>query len=239
MEDISSFLSIEVKKEIADRYFRFRKIIEDDTIAYKQNIITLSLSLESSIGFDLVCIYTLLQDEDLIRTFFDFTGISERFFFDCEINTSSSLKKKIFPGRKIHGLTRKSRFKNLLFDTYVSLYTHVNDYRETLCKLTEDQETIREQINYFYRNNDLEGILQFLKNLDGLAEPEFDPQGQEDAWACQCRLEEKMRLDPPDPVDQLLPIMPSIPSPATARPTLKKLAISAWSRHPEFDLHRI
>jgi hypothetical protein len=239
MEDISSLLSFEVRKEIADRYFRFRKIIEDDTHNYKQNIITLSLDLESSIGYDLVCIYALLQDEDLLHIFFTISGLSERFFFECDINTSTILRKRIIQGKRVHGLTGRSRFRNFFFDSYESLHAHIADYHQTLCRLSEDWDTIREQINLFYRNNDITGILQFLRNLDGSQEVVFDAQGHIPKAECQCNLDEKLRLHPPDPVEELLPIIAEIPSLKEVRSRLKNLVNIAWSRRPGFDIRRI
>jgi hypothetical protein len=236
MEDISSILSIEVKKEIADRYFRFRKIIEEDTNTYRQEIITLSLDLERSIGLDLVCIYSLLKDEDLIHHFFDISGLSERFFFECEINTSPTLRKRVLASKRLHGLTKKSRFKNLFYDSYSDLYNHIMDYRETLSKLNEDYETIREQINLFYRKNDITGILQFLKGLDGSATNELGSQGAIIAMGDYCRLDEKLRLNPPDPVEDLLPNVEAIPSLKKVRSQIKHLVQSAWSRQSGLDL---
>jgi len=239
MEDISSVLSFEVKKEIADRYFRFRKIIEEDTDSYRQKIITLSLDLESSIGIDLVCIYTLLRDEDLIHIFFDITGLSERFFFECEINASSKLRKRVLAGRRVHGLTRKSRFINMFFDIYKSLVDHITDYRSTISELSEDYETIREQINLFYRKNDIDGILQFLRGLDGSEKIEFDPQGPIVAMGDYCTLDSKLRLSPPDPVEDLLPNVTAIPPFKNARSQIKSLALTAFSRQPELDLRHL
>lgn len=239
MDDISSLLSFEIRKEIADRYFRFRKIIEDDTHTYRQNIITLSLNLESSIGYDLVCMYTLLQDEDLLRIFFDITGLSERYFFECEINTSCILRKKALQGRKIHGLTGKSRFRNFFFDTYESLYDHIAEYRSILDALSEDYDTIREQINMFYRKNDISGILQFLRSLDGSWEGQLEGRGPIAGMDCQCNLDEKLRLHPPDPVDELLPTFSAIPPLKGVRSKLKRLVNTAWSRRPGFDPRNI
>ncbi len=239
MEDICSLLSYEVKKEIAERYFRFRKIIEEDTHTYKQDIITLSLQMESRIGPDLVRIYTLLQDDDLIRMFFTVTGLSERFFFDCEINTKLTFRKEIFTGKRVHGLTRKSCFKHMFFDTYASLYHHIAEYRSEFDRLGEDHATIRQQIALFYRNNDIRCILQFLRTLDGSSEVDFDAQGQIDGADGSCNLDTKLRLYPPEPVEELLPTIPAIPPVIKVGRQLKKLVFSAWSRRPGINLRRL
>jgi hypothetical protein len=239
MEDLSNILSFEVKKEIADRYFGFRKIIEEDTNLYKQNIIALSLDLETSIGFDLVRIYTLLHDNDLIRTFFSITGLSERLFFHCHINKSPVARKRILSTGKIHGLTRKSRFKNMFFDTYSDLHDHIIEYRSSLSQLTEDRDTIREQINIFYRKNDITGIMQFLRGLDSISTGEVASLQPSPKADFHQGLDDKLRLTPPDPVEDLLPIIPAIPSLKIIRPAFKELLHTAWSRQPGLDLRKI
>ena len=66
MLDLNTTLAFEVKKEIADRYFGFRKIIEEDTNEYQKKVIASALELEDKIGFDLVRLYVLLKDTSLI-----------------------------------------------------------------------------------------------------------------------------------------------------------------------------
>jgi hypothetical protein len=239
MEDLCNILTFEVKKEIADRYFGFRKIIEEDTQLYKQKVIALSFDLEDSIGTDLVRIYTLLQDDDLISKFFKVSGLSERLFFDCSINKCRALRENVFRGRKIRGLTRWFCFKNMFFDTYTLLHDHIIDYRSALCQLTEDHDTLREQINLFYRKNDISGIMQFLRGLDrssagdtGLLETAQEPN------PCCC-LDDKLRLHPPDPVEELLPIIPEIPPLKEIRAALKEILLLSWSRQPGLDLRRL
>jgi hypothetical protein len=95
MENIDTLLALEVKKEIAQRYFGFRKTIETDTEAYLRKIQSASLKLEKTVGHDLVRIYTLLSRESLIEDFITLTGLPERFFIDSFINTTPA-KTRIF-----------------------------------------------------------------------------------------------------------------------------------------------
>jgi hypothetical protein len=239
MEDLSTILSFEVKKEIADRYFGFRKIIEEDTNLYRQKIISLSLDLETSIGFDLVRIYTLLKDDDLVHAFYKITGLSERLFFDSYINKSPAIQKRVFSARKVHGLTRRSCFRNMFFDTYEVLYDHIIEYRSTLCRLIEDHETILEQINLFYRKNDITGIMQFLRSIDRYSTGDADSLGTAPETNFKCNLDDKLRLHPPDPVEELIPIIPAIPPLKKVRTELKEILTIAWSRQPSLDLRRM
>lgn len=60
MENIENILTLEVKNELAKRYFGFRKTIEEDTAAYFENIKKTSRQLEETVGHDLVRIYSIL-----------------------------------------------------------------------------------------------------------------------------------------------------------------------------------
>ena len=82
MQDIDEMLSFEVKKELADRYFGFRKLIEEDIEDYDNQVVAAFRRLEQKIGFDLVRLYILLKDEQVIHDFFQITGLKERLFFD-------------------------------------------------------------------------------------------------------------------------------------------------------------
>ena len=166
MDDITKILSFEVKKEIADRYFGFRKRIEDDKGLYEQRLTASSLELESSIGFDLIRIYILLQDKGIIDRFIRLVGLPQEFFYDPYFVQSPSIRRRIFSGRKLRGWTRRSRFRNMFLDIYRSLAVHIEEYHRTLSDLTEEQETIREQINLFYRKNDIDTIMSFIRRLD-------------------------------------------------------------------------
>ena len=80
--DISKVLSYEIKKELADRYFGFRKLIEEDKQAFHREVRHCALTLEQKIGLDLALLYILLHDEDLIQRFLERTGLEEKIFYD-------------------------------------------------------------------------------------------------------------------------------------------------------------
>ena len=208
--DIDKVLSYEIKKEIADRYFGFRKLIEEDIKEYDSLVVTAFRRLEQRIGFDLVRLYILLKNEQVIHDFFQVAGLDERLFYDPYLAESPTIRKRVFAGMQPHGLTRKSRFRNMVVDTYNTLVDHLEEYKKTLKELREEQETIAEEINIFYQKNDLSTIMGFLRGLGGTGsyksgamEGGLTPQtGQE--------LEKKMRVTAPPPVEKLLPVLPDI-----------------------------
>ena len=130
--NIEDILSYEIKKELADRYFGFRKLIEEDTLDLNEKIRQHSIILEKRICFELVRVYTLLKDEELINRFIDLTGWKERLYYDPYLTESPTIRKRVFQGVKMRGLTRAGRFKNLLLDSYDRLVIHVDQYRQKL-----------------------------------------------------------------------------------------------------------
>ncbi len=237
--NIDQVLAYEVKKEIAERYFGFRKLIEEDIEDYGNNILESSLRLEQKIGFDLIRIYILLKEERLIHEFIILTGLEQKLFFDPYLMESPTIRKRVFAGQSVHGFTQAGRFKNMVYDTYNSLVRHINEYRESLNELAENQQTIVEEINLFYRKNDLGEIMGFLRSLDnqGLLTSSGMAGGID--TGISKGLESKLRVSPPKPVDQLLPMIQS-PTPAdNIRRKLGKIIDRAYQLQPDLDVKDI
>lgn len=239
MLDLNTNLAFEVKKEIADRYFGFRKIIEEDTNEYQQKLIAGALQLEDKIGFDLVRLYVLLKENGLINDFFRITGLGETLFYDQYINKSPTIRKRVLAAIPVHGLTRKRRFQNMFFDIYDSLEKHVAEYRNHILDLAEDQETIKEEINLFYQKNDISGIMLFLRGINGESPGAAGPMAGALDTGGTITMEQKMRLQPPQPVEKALPILSPIPPATKIKNELKELIDAAFSTQPEFDPKRL
>jgi hypothetical protein len=233
--DISKVMTYEIKKELADRYFGFRKLIEEDKKELARAIHQQSISTEQSIVIDLARIYTMLKKQELIESFLQVSGLGDAIFYDEYMISSSTIRARVFAGVKARGLTRKGRFKNLFLGCYEMLVYHVDAYREKLGKLLEDRELIKEEIEVFYRKNDIDSILGFLRSLDdpgdqGLAMPpqKFATGG----------LKSKMAVAPPDPVEKSLAIFPPLVPLPQIKSQLKKLAEQALMNHPDgFELN--
>lgn len=239
MLDLNTTLAFEVKKEIADRYFGFRKIIEEDTNEYQKNVIAGALELEEKIGFDLIRLYVLLKDDGLINDLFRITGLGEVLFYDQYISKSATIRKRVLADIPVHGLTRKRRFRNMFFDIYDSLEKHVAEYRNRILELAEDQETIEEEINLFYQKNDISGIMLFLRGIDGVSPGTAGPMAGALETDSAITMEQKMRLQPPPPVEKFLPILSLIPPAEKVGNELKELIDAAFSTQPEFDPKRL
>lgn len=235
MEDLNKILTFEVKKELADRYFGFRKIIEEDTNDYQKKIIASTLDLERKIGFSLVCLYILLREEGLVNQFSTLTGVDSSLFFDPYVNQSPTIRRQVLHRCRIHGFTRKRRFLNLFFDSYRNLEHYIEEYRHQLVELMADHDTIKEEIDIFYKKNDISGIMLFLRGIDGTTPGSAG--GMEGALDSGrgLRMEEKMRVKPPTPVEKLLPVLPPLPAFDSIQKKLKELALTAFTKQPDFD----
>jgi hypothetical protein len=228
--NIEDIMAIELKKEIAERYFGFRKLIEEDTLDLMQKMKYQLTILEKRISFELIRIYILLQDDDLIHQFMNLTGWEERLFYEPYITESETIRKKVFKGIKIRGLTRGGRYKNLVFDAYERLVEHVEHYRTHLEEIELHRETINEEIKLFYRKNDIGNIMDFLRSMNTSSISE-DSMGVNPDAGSSSSFADKMRLEEPPPLDPgIINIPPLIPLPNISR-NLKKLVDIAFRKH--------
>lgn len=235
MEDFAKSLAFEVKKEIAERYFGFRKIIEEDSNEYQTEVINFALELETKIGFDLLRIYALLRENHLIQRFYKITKLGEVLFFDSYVCNSPTIRARLFENQEVRGFFRKSRFSNMFFDVYKTLRIHVDEYRSRLAALIEDHEVIEEEIKLFYQKNDISGIMLFLRNLDGATGGSSSMAGGIESDGT-VSMEQKMRIQPPQSVEKYLPILQAIPEPSAIKNELKNLVDQAYEKQPDFDL---
>jgi len=228
--DISKVMTYEIKKEMADRYFGFRKLIDEDKQELSRLIRHHTLTSEQKIVVDLARIYILLRERSLIKRFLELVGLEEELFYDEYMVSSPTIRARVFTGIHARGLTRSGRFKNLLLGCYDQLVTHVDQYREKFGELLDTREFINEEINLFYRKNDLSSMLGFLRQLDaqdegGLAGP-IMPGTDDDIAA-------KLKVEPAEPIEHQLPMIPPLVPTSQIRGELKKLADEALRLQPD------
>ncbi len=225
--NIPDLLILEVKKELADRYFGFRKLIEEDSLALDDQIRQHSFILEKRISFDLIRIYILLKEQGLIHEFLGLTDLNEALFYDPYLVESPTIRQRVFEGQMLHGFTRAGRFRNLIFDCYERLAAHVHLYREKYAELEEMQSTISGEIELFYRQHDLGSIMGFMRSLGDPSVSGGMAGGMENGLAEG--LDQRMKITAPPPIAQYLPIIPPLPDLTTIKPRLKGLAKRAFS----------
>lgn len=236
--DIAKVLSYEIKKELADRYFGFRKLIEEDKKALDRQIRKHALTVEQQICLDLVRIYILLRDEGIIQEFCTLAGLRKAMFYDPYLVNSPTIRRRVFEGVRAGGLTMAARFRNLTLNSYETLVEHVTRYLERFGELLEERETIEEEIRLFYKQNDLGNIMTFLRSLDDRQSIGGSGLDIGVGMSSGQALEEKMRVTPPEPIEKSLPIIPPLVPLRRIRRPLKKLAERAYLlRKKEFNLH--
>jgi hypothetical protein len=227
MQNIEEMLSLEIKKEIADRYFGFRKMIEDDGRQYEQHIRETYRLLEDKVGFDLIRLYILLRQEPLIHDFFRFTGLRDELFFDVYLLQAQPLRRRLFRGQRCYGLTRRARFQHLFFDTYSRIVEGMETYRAALKRVTEEGQHIAQEIEVFYRQNDLGTMMGFLRGLDSGSHGEGLLNGGI-APLRDNHFEQKMRIEVPVAAEKRLPSFPALPPLKTCKSRMRDLADAAY-----------
>ena len=225
---ISDTIGYEIKQEIASRYFGFRKLIEEDKLALAEKIRQHTFVLEKRICFDLIRIYILLRDEKLIQEFMTLANLPEDLFYDPYLTESKTIRKRVFEGVRFRGLTKRACFSNAVFDCYERLVDHIDQYRAHFAELVYTREMISAEIDLFYKKNDLGSILGFMRGLGNSTASGELQGGLEPNLALG--LDQKLKITPPRPVDEFLPVIPPLTPLAAIRQDLKLIIVRAFSQ---------
>lgn len=237
MEDFTKALTFEIKKDIADRYFGFRKRIETESNEYLEKLQTAGKEKSAEIIADVERMHCLLRKDDLFRSFIEFTRLPDTLASSmaCSMACSTvnpqcpSQWQTLFSGLKGKGLTRRRRYRNLAYTLYRSLSDNIAAYRDIFALLEEEHEDICREIDRFYRKNDLSGILNFLREID-------NPGGfhsgilQADRASLAGRdMDQELRIKPPPPVSSRMQSLVQPPPLQKAKATLDGLLQQAFS----------
>jgi hypothetical protein len=231
MENFVNAIAHEVKLEIAHRYFGFRTRIESEKNDYLARLHTADQELTAAIRQDILRMHFLLHRQQFFKDFLMLTGLEKDFSDDASDRQLSFNPAQLFSKMKGDGLTRWRRFRNLAFKVYQSLADTLAAYRETCLDLSEEHKEICTRINEFHRNNDLSGILCFLRNFDS-ADVERLKFLHVDSSPCPgIGLDQDLRIALPIPVDTLLPMFSAIPPLKQVKNPMTALLRSAFVHH--------
>jgi len=229
---IDEVLSAEIKRDIATRYFSFRKLIEDDEMDFKEKIRQYSIILQKRISCDLIRIYILLGNEGYINAFMKLAGLDQKLFYDPYLTESATIADRVFRCQRFSGFTREGRFINFLLECYENLYSHTVIYHRHIDELVEDRALIDAEIKEFYKENNLSSIMGFLHGL-GAVEGYSGMQGAPEVGLTD-ELAKKMKIPQLPPIEKTLTILPHLADPENIRHELKKLAKTAYrDQQPE------
>ncbi len=230
-EDVAKALAYQVKRELAERYFGFRRLIEEDTARYFQLIEETRRRFKERMAKELIRFYFMLRDKDLIDQLVSLLGLPEAYFYEDYLKAPPDLRDKLFKGLHLKGWTSKGKFKHLFLDTYHRLYELSKEYQEIFQELAVEAEVINEEIRQFKEKFDLSEIMQFLKTFE--PSPELASLGHPSYRESVSTLEKKLELGKVPPPEEFLPKIKDLPPPEEVRGKLIKLAKEAWKRHPK------
>ncbi|MGI6656613.1 MAG: hypothetical protein ACOX5Z_07275 [Desulfobulbus sp.] len=235
MNNLDAILALEIKKELADSYFGFRKMIEEDGQYYNEQIIEALRQLESKVGFDLVRLYILLGTEEAAREFARITGLRDSYFLDPHLLRSPTIRSRLFKNQSSHGFTQRGRFHNLFFTIYNRLQEELAQYRAELDRLAGERRDIAEEIEVFRRKHDLGSMMGLMRRIDGDAQPGHIAGGATPLGSGG-ELEDKMRLEPPPEAHNLLPDISDLPPLKTCKSALTRLLDKVYAAQGEPDV---
>ena len=223
--DIGKAMAYQIKREVAQRYFGYRKVIERDKQALQEMIKDFKKEFDELKKRDLARIHLLLKDPELIKEFHALIGweISNP---NYALNIPKKEQERLLNDIESHGLTAKARYINKVVDAYKKLYRNwerVNDLYE---EILDEAEIINEEIKKFKNKFSLEEILSFFRTLDkdevlSASLGEQAPQGHSQ------KLEQQLSFETVN-LDELLPDFPKLPAPDEIKKKLKKIAARAY-----------
>lgn len=228
--DIATALNLEIKKEMADRYFSFRTLIERDTKALNQAVAD-AVKIEQVVVIDLTRIYILLHDEQLVDTFTHLSGLGTTYYFDPYILTSKTIRERMFQDVSVWGLTWRGRFSKIFLNCYNDARKHIDVFRSLRAELYEEQEVIGQTIDLFYRQNNISSMLGFFRSLDSTAQMGSAMEGGMNSGFDET-LEKKMQIIRPRPVDRGINVIPPLVPAEQLKDKLQDLADQAFTFHP-------
>ncbi len=230
-DDVAKALAYQVKRDLAERYFGLRRLIEEDSKRYFQQIEKTKSAFEERLAVELIRLYLMLRDEDLIEKFLNLCGLREAYYYDPYFLSSENIRRRLFKGLAPHGWTSKGKFKHLFFQIYSRLAEVIDEYQQALQELQIEAEVINEEIKRFKEKFDLSEIMHFLKSLDtpsdlaALGHPSLDQSVS--------NLEKTLEFQTLPPPEKFLPPISRIPPLKEIEGDLGRLVKEAYRRHKE------
>jgi len=223
--DIGKAMAYQIKREVAQRYFGYRKIIEEDRKALEHLVQEFKKRFDEFIKRDLAKLHVLLRQPELIEEFHSLIGWDLK---DLSLlqRMSKSEQDKLLSDLEPHGLTAKSKYINMVIDAYDQLYKKWEELKDLHEEILDEAEVVNEEIKKFKDKFSLDEILSFFRTLDkdevlSSSLGEQAPQGHSQ------KLAQELAFEPID-IKALLPNFPLLPKKDDIKKKLKKLAARAY-----------
>jgi hypothetical protein len=166
MDQIADALAYEIKREVATRYFGFRKNIETISALYRERLAQYSRGMKEKLSRDIRRLQYLFPVREHFQSAVELAGLTMSFADKALTASEMESKKEIFSGLSTSGFTRRGRFLHLGRQSFAMLLDHLDEYHEVYCELMAEQQEIANRIRDFEIKNDLSGILGFFRGLE-------------------------------------------------------------------------
>ncbi len=232
--DIEKALAYQIKKEIAQRYFRLRKLIEDDSANVQQMLEELNETYNSKIKPAFFKIYNLLAHKDLIEKFSKIIGQDEAPFLEEFLKDNPEPEPSLPNDIQPRGWFKESRFVNLLLDSYRALFENWKVYKEQREDVLDELAVVKEEIEQFTRNYSLDEIMHFLRGLNMEDETASKTFGRTVEGRKLGEFDKKLSFSQDlKELYKRIPGLETLPEPEKIEPELQRLAEEAFARHEE------
>jgi Mg2+ and Co2+ transporter CorA len=231
MENFADAIAYEIKRDIAERYFGGRRLIEEEIERYRQLLAETGASYSARIGRDLQRLRLLLKEEEPFRECCRLCGLNDETLRQLAPAPPGEPVADLFHRHLGHGLTRAGRYRATVFLACQTLLATIEAYRAKVAELNELHGEIKREISQFERKNDLSGILGFFRDMDGAGRWQAGALQGEIAQHSGMGLEQQLRLKAPEPVSSRLPELPEPPAVKELKYQLEPRLKSLFKRH--------
>lgn len=232
MDDLVNAIEFEVKQEIANRYFGFRSGIEEEKRRFQEKLQQVDLEQLDGIRLDLHRMLFLLHREDFRREFLELVSLTGTTLTgETPTRQPPPEPSELFAGLKGEGFSRWRRFRNLSLKIYQSLVVKIAAYRRTFQDLSDEHAEICASIDSFHRNNDLSGILGFLRTFNSAANERGRFLHNVSIPRPDESLGRDLMIPHPSPVIDTLPDLHALPPAKQIQSPLTALLKSAFACH--------
>lgn len=230
MDNLAQALAYEIKQDIAQRYFGFRTRIEGEIDQYRQELHYCCGKHPPRIEVDLQRLQFLCFKKNIFQDFLVLVKLPKAFTDTFTIAPpalhNNVLWDELFVDFKGEGFTRRRRHRNLIYKVYRSLSSIIEEYREAYINLQDDHQSICDEISSFYRNNDLSGILSFLRDLQDMNSGRS--QLLQSVSVSSRNLDKELQIQLPPPVTTSLHPLEELPETGLIKTQLQQIINKAY-----------
>lgn len=228
VDDISAALLYQVKKEIAERYFGTRKLIEEERAVLSEHVKVHKETAGKALFSVLGTIYKLLGCQEYIDEFWEITGTDpqnacERFPPEIVGNYTCP------PDLTTHGLTERGRYKNFIINCYKRLQIDARKYRQSYEDIMDECLLINEQMGRLRSSYNLDEILRFVRSIEDFGSL-AGTLGENIVPNAHADLEAKLAIPKLECMGKEVAQVPVFPPLSQIKPRLKQLAGKAYER---------